>query len=73
MEMQWEFVRMGEGFALRNVRERSWLSLDIPAFAKTGVAGVVATQWPVCWEVEAHKLPASEEQGDDSDEDVLLR
>ena len=64
---------MGEGFALRNVRERSWLSLDLSALAKTGMAPVISVKWPTCWEVEAHKLPASEEQGDDSDEDVLLR
>ncbi|KZV62079.1 hypothetical protein PENSPDRAFT_758969 [Peniophora sp. CONT] len=70
---QWEFVRMGEGFGLRNVRERLWLSLDLPELAKTGMAPVISVKWPACWEVEAHKLPSSEELGDDSDEDVLLR
>ncbi|VDB86108.1 unnamed protein product [Peniophora sp. CBMAI 1063] len=70
---QWEVVHMGDGFALRNVRERSWLSIDLPALAQTGIAPALSVQWPVCWEVEAHKLPSSEEQGDDSDEDVLVR
>ena len=64
---------MGEGFALRNVREKSWLSLDLPSLVKTGAASAVSIQWPACWEVEAQKLPESEHQGNDDDEDVLVR
>jgi len=68
---QWEFIRFGEGYAIRNVRERTYLSIDLAAFLHNGVGPAISTAYPTCWDIEAQKV--AEENGDDEDEDVLIR
>ena len=54
--LQWEFVRFGEGYAVRSVCERTYLSVDLAAFVGAGSAPAVATAYPTCWEIEAQRM-----------------
>ncbi|KAI0315945.1 hypothetical protein OF83DRAFT_1061200 [Amylostereum chailletii] len=64
---QWEFSKLGAGFAIRNIRNGGYLSIaDFGALAREGGAPVVATSFPMSWDVEAQSIDSGleEEEGD---------
>jgi hypothetical protein len=53
------------------MRTHDYISVDIAALSAGKSAPVHTSKFPVCWEVEAQK-PA-DTNGDDEDEDALIR
>lgn len=69
---QWEFIRFGDGYAIRNVRSQSYLSVDLAMFSCNGSSPAIVTPFLMCWEIEVQKS-AKEVTSDDEDKDVLIR